>query len=326
MSKRVVSMAVAALVGIVLIYFAFRDVHIAEVLGSLKDFRPVWIPLLVLIPVLDLWVRAVRWRVLLAPSARASVGTLFQLEAIGLAINNVLFMRLGEVARAFITGRELNVPLMTVLATIVVERLCDMGALLLMLAVAAVLLPGAVHPQILFWSAVGALGIFAGLFVVTIGGERFKQSKLFAGLSRWPRLQRLAGDLITGTEGLRTWSTGGQVIGLSFVLWLADSGLYWAVARSMGFSPEMGYGQAVVTLSSAAAASALPAVPGAWGNFEAAVKQVLMHFGYGKALSLSYAAFVHMIMYVVVTALGLLFFYRLGHTLSGLREALEKRK
>jgi hypothetical protein len=50
-----------------------------------------------------------------------------------LAVNNVLPLRLGEVARGYLAARELGIPIVTVLASIVVERLFDMLTLLALL-------------------------------------------------------------------------------------------------------------------------------------------------------------------------------------------------
>ncbi|MDE2292133.1 MAG: flippase-like domain-containing protein, partial [Elusimicrobia bacterium] len=107
--RRALSVALGAGLGLLLVWVAFRGVHAGELFASLKAFEWGWAPVLLALPVLDLWARALRWRILLAPVADARAGKLLQLEAVGLALNNVLFMRLGEPARALLAGLELDV-------------------------------------------------------------------------------------------------------------------------------------------------------------------------------------------------------------------------
>ena len=101
--------------------------------------------------------------------------------------------------------------------------------------------------------------------------------------------------------------------------------LFWTAARALGVEPALGFFASVAVVACAAGASALPAMPGAFGNFEAFVKYVLIKFGYAKPLAVGYAALVHLTMYSVVTALGLVYLYRMGHTFASLRKALENR-
>lgn len=318
--------ALAAGVGGGLCYLAFRDVHLGKVLGALNDFQPAWTPLLLALPVLDLGIRAVRWRILLAPVVDAPRWALFKIEAVGLALNNVLFLRVGEFARALVGARELDVPAASVFATIVVERLCDTAALLGIFSACALARPDLVGSTLRFWALAATFGCVFGLAAIALGGERLRRAPLFTRIEAFPKAARLAEELIRGSRGMRSGAAAAAVAALSVALWLCDAGLYWAAARAMVFSPSLGYAQSVVVLATAGAASALPAVPGAFGNFEASVKVLLEHFGYAKELGLSYAAFVHLIMYAVVTSLGIVFFYRLGHTFAGLKGALLRGK
>ena len=235
-------------------------------------------------------------------------------------------MRLGELARGVVAAAELKVPTLSVLATIVVERLCDTAALLTLFTLSAFLLPEVISVQVRNGSLLAAVAVAAGLVVITLGGGWFKTSSWFKRLERFPAAAKFVGELIDGSQGLRSFRVAAGVVLLSFSLWLCDATLFWITARAMGFSPDLSYLYSVVTLASAAAASALPAVPGAFGNFEAAVKQILVHFGYAKPLAVSFAAFVHLVTYIVFTVLGLAFFYRLGYTFSGLRETLRRRE
>ncbi|MFA5138507.1 MAG: lysylphosphatidylglycerol synthase transmembrane domain-containing protein [Elusimicrobiota bacterium] len=318
--KRSAGMGLALVVGGALLFYAFKDIRPREVLDSLSDFRPAWLPVLLVFPLIDLLIRALRWSLLLAPMTRAGVWTLTQLEAIGLAVNNVLFLRLGEVARSLVAAQEFEVPVMSVLATIVVERLCDMAAILLLFVVGASFMPDLVEPRLRALAAGLTLLILAALGTAAAGGERLARAA--ARLRGLPSVGRMAGELVCGTRALRSWSVCFQVGFWSLALWIWDAAYCSAIAASMGFEPGLGLGRAILVLCTAAAGTMLPTVPGAFGNFEASVRFILERFGYDRALAVSYAMVSHLLGYAIVTLLGVLFLYKLGHTFESLRRAL----
>ncbi|PIR15163.1 MAG: hypothetical protein COV48_15890, partial [Elusimicrobia bacterium CG11_big_fil_rev_8_21_14_0_20_64_6] len=99
MSRRKIASGVIAfaITGIFL-WLALRKVEFSALGAALSSASLVWLIPMIVIVYLDLLVRAVRWRVLLSRTRvqPAPVWDLFKLEAIGLAVNNVLLLRLGE--------------------------------------------------------------------------------------------------------------------------------------------------------------------------------------------------------------------------------------
>jgi uncharacterized membrane protein YbhN (UPF0104 family) len=268
----------------------------------------------------DLVVRSLRWRILLsyaAPHARAP--RLFQLETIGLAINNVMFLRLGEIVRACLAARELGISLLTALASIIVERMTDTMALAFLFGAAAQFFPELVPTAIGRMGLMAAGAVVAALVILALVEGYLNGSASEGFLGKYPRALELLGSAALGTRALHSWTAVVQVGALSFLLWTLDAGLYWSGARAVGFQPNLGYGQSVMVLSSAAASSFLPAVPGSFGAFEQAVKYVMVRFGFDAAAALGYAGFVHLVAYLAVTLLGIVFLYRAGHSLASLR-------
>jgi len=319
---RAFSVLLAIAVGAALFVFAFRGIRVEELGETLSNFSPGWLPVLVALPVLDLLIRAVRWRLLLNPVVRARVWELFQFEAIGMAVNNLLFLRVGELARGVVTGKELGVHTLSVLATIVVERLCDTVALLGLFVAGSLMVPEGMDPRLTFTALALVLAILLVLALITAAGARFRESAPW--LSAHPRVCRVLEDLVLGTRALRSWPSALSVASLSLGLWFCDTMIFWAASRGMGFEPALSWSDSLVTLTGAAVGTALPAVPGAFGNFEAAVAITLKHFGYPKPLAISLATFVHVLSYVIVTSIGITFLYRLGHTFESLRHVLRR--
>jgi uncharacterized protein (TIRG00374 family) len=321
--KRGLSIVLAAGVSFGLLYFAFRNVDFGDVVDILRGTRLGWLPVLLALPVMDIWVRAVRWRLLLAPVTKTSSWTLFKLESVGLGLNNLAFLRLGEFARGYFAGEILGIPVWSALSTILVERLCDTTALLLLFWVSSIWLSDVISAALRHGVLFGAAGVAAVLFGVTTFEHALERFEAWRRLqARHPRMHRLIEELILGTRALRSPSRAAAVAGLSFALWLCDALLYWAAAQALDFNPSLGYLRSVAVLTAAAGACVVPAAPGSFGNFEAGVKTLLEHFGYGADLSIGYAALVHLAAYAVVTSLGIWFLRRFGYSLAGLGRRL----
>src|SRR5579859_7048187 len=125
---------VGVAVSLFFLYWAFRLVGNGNLGSAVESIQHAnyWF----LLPALaayfaGVWLRAVRWRVLLKPVKSIEVSTLFPVVVIGYMANDVLPARLGEVVRAYVLGEQEDIPKTTTLATIVVERLFDGIAMLI---------------------------------------------------------------------------------------------------------------------------------------------------------------------------------------------------
>jgi uncharacterized protein (TIRG00374 family) len=122
MKKRqlIIGLAIAALA----IYFTFRNVSWRDFVASLADVHYLYlIPCVVLIT-LTYAARTYRWQVLLVPLKDIEVKRLYAPMMIGY-MGNLLPARAGELVRAYLIGRQHDVPVSGVIATIVVERIFD---------------------------------------------------------------------------------------------------------------------------------------------------------------------------------------------------------
>ncbi|MBI4386837.1 MAG: flippase-like domain-containing protein [Elusimicrobia bacterium] len=304
-----------------LTYAAFRNVRIGEIVAVFSSVRLRWIPVMSLVVLGDLYVRSVRWKLLLSSATpRVTLGTTLRLETIGLAVNNIAFLRLGEALRAYWAGRELRLPMTTCLATVFVERAMDMITLVFLFAAAAWSQPDLV-PAGLSTTAFGvAGGLVCGLVFLAMIDGRARSHGLIARLLRnFPRLRFMVEEAAMGTRALRSWKMAAGIFLLGFGLWLLDALLFWAGGRAVGLVPDLGYGRSLLVLASAAAACFLPAVPGSFGAYEQTIKMLLVHMGTPDAAALGYAGFVHLLNYLIVTGLGLLLMYRMGLSLASLR-------
>jgi uncharacterized membrane protein YbhN (UPF0104 family) len=94
----------------------------------------------------------------------------------------------------------------------------------------------------------------------------------------------------------------------------------------LGLEGFIDYPRAILVLSWAGAGAALPAAPGAIGTYESLVKSIVVRLGAAPPDALAYAVFLHMCMYILVTFMGLIFLYRVGLSLGGVKDFLKRVK
>ena len=106
----------------------------------------------------SVWLRGVRWKFLFPEKNSPSISSLYKAEMIGYFGNNVLPLRLGELLRSYIVGKEHSLSKSFVFGTVILERLMDTIAL----ALFALLLFGGPTIQVFLW--VLLIGVVVGTF------------------------------------------------------------------------------------------------------------------------------------------------------------------
>ena len=124
---------VASLLALYFIASQIKDVRQMELALQSAHYGYVLLSLGVI--VIGLFARGARWRALLGgalPFYRA-----FSITNVSYLVNGVLPLRVGELARAYLATQALPpVPVMKSIGTIIVERLIDVLAVLIILALA----------------------------------------------------------------------------------------------------------------------------------------------------------------------------------------------
>ena len=119
----------------------FLKIDLDGMRSALAEANYVYLLPAVLVYFASFYARAVRWRYVLGPFARVRANRLYPVIMVGYMANNVLPMRLGEVARSYYLSTREPVRASTALATVVIERVFDGLTLLFFLAAAALFLP-----------------------------------------------------------------------------------------------------------------------------------------------------------------------------------------
>jgi len=301
------------LVSALFIVLLLRQVDLGEVWDALREVKWPWLLAAAVPFALGLWLRALRWRLVLRASVPVTQSEATSLMLIGLAANNLLPVRAGEVVRAVLVERRHGGSRVRVLATIVVERVFD--GLVLALFLAAVLATRGGNDVLqLLAAAMGAAFVVATALLAWIAARPESADRQFVRLlgvvptRARPEARRWMGNFIAGLgqlSGLRGWSA---VLLTTAASWGLEAMAYWFVGEAfgLGLDPWLYLGVA----GAANLAIAAPSTSGGIGPFEFFAREVLVVFGATSAAATAYALALHALILVPVVISGLLLLWR----------------
>ena len=143
----VLQFAFFLVIGLILLYYAFRGVTFEELVNSLAiaDFK--WVAFALCFALIGYISRAYRWKLLIKPlNHDPSLQNVFYALMIGYTAN-FAFPRIGEITRCGTLRRSDNIPVDSLLGTVIIERAIDLVVLLFILF-------------LVFFSKIGFFGAF----------------------------------------------------------------------------------------------------------------------------------------------------------------------
>jgi uncharacterized protein (TIRG00374 family) len=275
-------------------------------------------------------IRAARWKLLLAPTGIAtSFNSRWKALNIGFMVTNLVLGRLGEIARPFALSRLTPVSMSAALGTVVLERVLDAIALLILLILVLLSPSFPDKATVLGWPIGYAV---LGVVVLAGGGITVLCLLLFR-----PRLairvaEFLAGRLpprvgngllgaleqfLSGLELLRAPGHLAVALLWSVFLWVWMASTFWVGFQAFGI--QAGFAAALFTQCVVSAFVAIPAAPGFIGTLQVGVAIGLHEvFGVASEPTLSLAVGYHIAGFIPVTLIGLLYAWRLGLSLDSI--------
>lgn len=302
--------------GLVLLWLWLRTVSLSEVLGHARVHSWGPVALMVCLFLVTSAIRARRWLLLLRPLAPVGMVRAFAMNAAGSLLNYVLPIRSGDAARAWWLWRRHRVPAGSALATIVIDKACDLAAVAaVLLALEVFAVTGALSaPRGLAGAVVLAVGLLAAVAATGLLGPRIARSGLAMRLLPARISSRLAGQAFAfraGARGLWTPQLAWRLAALTALALVIDAFNFTFLFAAVGIQVP---GLRVMAAYPALLLSfAVPAGPGYLGNLEVAGSLVL---GGGLGLASAVAAGA-IVLYHAVTAanvllLGILSFFLVG--------------
>lgn len=253
---------------------------------------------------------ALRWRVLL--SYRLPLWHSVTASFVGLAVNAVTPLRLGEVVRAGLARRSAQLPMSETIPSIILGQLLDWLTLLLLgllLIMTVPLSPQLVNTMVIVGGA--TIVSLAILYIIThISGTQRQQAKGI--LSRYFNdrvvqfIRRVLAHIRNGLESLNNRGQLLNAIGLSLLFWSILALANWLLLPTLIPAPSIWMG---VSLSFATGLGRVaPALPGDIGTLDLAVMLNLIALGVPEDIAITVALLIrirYIIMIIVVGLIGI---------------------
>ena len=298
----------------------------------MQSARKDWLALALGLTFLMYIVRAERWQYMLEPLGHTRFWVAFRTTVIGFAASFVLPARAGELLRPYLLARSERLPATAAFATIVLERVLDLVAVLILLGVFFAAFAGGVAaaaPALFQAIAVGGLALapvglalLVGMFVVAGHPERLHRLVL--------RVERLLPTRIAHTVAnfARTFAEGLAVVrrprrlvfalAWSFVLWLSIATQVWVLTKA--FALNVPFPGSFLLTAMLVVGVSIPTPGGVGGTHEALRLGLTSFYGVDNDVAVGLAILQHGVNFVPVTLLGLWFIVREGLTFGRLRE------
>jgi uncharacterized protein (TIRG00374 family) len=309
--RRLIQAAVLLAIGVLILYGLLQTVHPDQVITAIRGANPGWIAIGLAGYLAFIVIRGWRWHIILEASApAATLGDATAVTAIGFALNAVSPFKLGEFLRIGTIAPRARIGVGEATATVVLERVLDVLALLV-IALAAAAVAGGGSNSVGLWSGVVviaaasiAIGVVAYLMVTYPRATLEVVNRIAARLPTrvGAFVDRFAASVLKGFASLRSPGRLAAAGLLSVLIWLCiDVGL---MACFRALTPQLSFPTLALACTIFIISQAISITPGSVGTYEGFFLLVLSTFGARPAALVTAAAVLNHIGNIVVLLLA----------------------
>ena len=306
----------------VLLWLALRGVNSNEIAAAFRDADLIMIAPILLCLAGFYALKAARWSDLLLPTQKLRLQDLIPSMMAGAAGNNLLPAHLGEFVRVYLLGREFQLRKSTVLATLVLERLLDIFAVLVLLLVATLL--GTTNRYLEIAAIFLAVGATAAIAAACFVAFKVDRSIAIAEFLLRPLPQRIrekvAQQVAFVSEGFGALKAPRMYLRISvnsLLQWLSLVGCIYFSLVAFGIGVPIYV--SVLIMALIVAGLTLPTSPGFVGTIQFCFVLGLKPYGIDQSVAFSASLFYHAILWSTVTLSGLYYLRHFNTTFAKLR-------
>ena len=281
------------------VYWAFKDFSFIDFKRSIQQIDLIYLLFATIFLWVSVWLRGLRWKWFFKESSSPSVASLYRAELIGYFGNNVLPLRLGELLRTYIVGKENNFPKSFVFGTVILERLMDMLALILFGIILLFLYPFEEEWISDYLLRGGSVILIIVVFAVLVKFRTNNAENKFL---------RILNQILEGLLSIRKQRIIPVLIS-SLLIWSIYLLDVYLIQRAFQFN--LSWTQTLAILVITSLVISVPSAPGMIGTFHAAVKYIMVDlFAFTPNEGNSFAILMHAYGYILLTFLGAYYFLK----------------
>lgn len=282
------------LLSILFISYALEDFNYTLFIDSLKNANYLFIISSVLLLIIIIFLRSLRWKLLF--TKQLQINDLYQSQLIGYMGNNIFPLRLGELLKAFFLEKKSKISKYEVIGTVILERVLDLIGLiilfLILLNFSIIELVSSSSIKVIYF-----LLIFASLSIIlSFNLNKIKNFKFKN------RLFQIVNDIISGFSTINK-SNFLLSIFYTILIWLSYIIVVYLVQKSMYLN--LSFIQCILLLFLSSLILMIPSMPGNIGTFEGSVVYTLLLFGIKD--DFGFAFILHAVSFIPYTLLGLFY-------------------
>jgi len=317
------------LVAVLCLVIAARGVEWDQIRDILAAASLPWLLVAVGLVVLSDAVKCNKVGVLLAGAHRPRLRSLFCAEMVGTLVDIVLPLRLLELVKSYLLGRQEGIRPSFVFGAVAVEKCIDALFLISALSVLGLCMPLPPWLQRALWLGLGSVPLGLGILAVASVRPTFLDGFLqrLGGLAI-PAAQRGADMLRRMLDGMRQASVRPSALllaaGITVVEWCILGGAFWMCGHALG--EHLHVSHLVAILIANAVSFAVPtSSSSALGIYEVTVKTTLVAlFAMSAEVALALALVLHAVLVTAGTLAGAVCLPLTGLTLADVRAGAER--
>ncbi len=300
-------------VSLVCVYILGRHFNFADLFNAIKSMNPAWFVPAVMMYLASIAFRSLRWQVMISSIKPIPLSRLFKYVTLGFMTNNLLPARLGEVVRAYVTGKGEDASRSAMFASIVLERIFD-GLTIVLLLVATLAVTGLKYSKLIHVAWVSSL-IFGAGFAFLLALTYKKDSALsfaakmifFLPKPLRDRILLVLKRFVLGLALLHEPAKFAKVMALSLFVWGCELSLYYIFELALP-NIRVTFDVLIFALVFVNLSSMVPALPANALVFQVACSQALVSFGQvEESTALLYSVILHATQIFPVIILGWVF-------------------
>ena len=325
-TKHLFSMLLGIAISVLFLWFAVKDVDTASLKTAFSG-TALWpaIPLLFSLA-LFYWLKAVRWCSLLKPVKTLTTRQVLPALMVGFAGNNLLPAHAGELIRVYLLGQQHQLSKSAILASVILERLLDVVAVLILVAT-TLYASSKNYPELIYGAYVAGVTTISALTLVTVYARWTQKSISFLDglMMSWVKpvwRQRLLNQLEMAANGLQVVKQPSALVRVltnSVIQWLAMALCIYIAITALQI--QVPIYASILVMGLIVAGLSLPSAPGFFGTIELCFVLGLKPYDIDAAHAFSAGIFFHLLAYISVTTTGLIYLQRFGGNLGKIQNA-----
>jgi glycosyltransferase 2 family protein len=309
-------------VGVLLLWFAFRNIDFSKLWAELKEADYSWLLLSVLFGFFAFVSRARRWVLLVNPlGCNPSTRNAFYALMTGY-LANLALPRVGEITRCVALGKKEKIPVDQLIGTVVIERTIDFFSLLLIMIIliftsgeqigqflkGSILVP--IQQKI--FSVFGNTWILWGILFLAVVITLFlmiRYKKKLRTIRFFSKMFDLARGIINGLKTITNLKNKWEFIFHTVFIWVNYALMTWVVVFALDSTSHLTFGNSIFILVIGGLAMSAPVQSGLGAFHYIVSRGLLIVNGIPVEDGLAYALLTHESQLIFVAITGAISFF-----------------